>query len=119
MCPSLGDLKKSMNNFSSLFNFDKLKSTLAEAVADPQDIVKRSAWIQDAESVQHHSIQSGAVIYWAFGETGHQGLPHNAITVGTDADGKPLYVGRGYRSNTVQVGKVTSDGRCYVPYVCL
>ncbi|KAJ3239119.1 hypothetical protein HDU81_006450 [Chytriomyces hyalinus] len=70
---------------------------------------------ESAAEISTESISSGApIVYW---RAGSKTLPHDAIRLGRDVDGTPLYAGRAkVKGGGVQVGKIRGGEACYIPY---
>jgi hypothetical protein len=79
---------------------------------------KRDEWIQQAlqQERERERDHSNVPVFWSFGE-GNNSIPARALALGMDEHGSPLFVGRGFRGGSIQVGKVTAEGACSVPYV--
>ncbi|KAI9351829.1 hypothetical protein DFJ73DRAFT_959568 [Zopfochytrium polystomum] len=75
---------------------------------------KQQQWIQ-AVSAQQQQTRGGPV-YWCLCEG--KNIPNDAIQLGTDSDGEPLYAGRCYFQNGVQIGKAGRKFGLNIPFVC-
>ncbi|KAJ3332816.1 hypothetical protein HDU76_013001 [Blyttiomyces sp. JEL0837] len=73
------------------------------------DKTKEESWIHAATAQQQQAQAQGSQLYWAFAHHGQ--LPHNAIRVGTDSDGAPLFAARCYHDHSIQVGKARQGNR--------
>ncbi|KAJ3300905.1 hypothetical protein HDU76_005972 [Blyttiomyces sp. JEL0837] len=79
------------------------------------DKQKEESWIQAAMQQQQHAQANNSQLYWGFEHNGQ--LPHNAIRVGTDSDGAPLFAARCYYDHSIQVGKARQGNQqCSIAY---
>ncbi|TPX63035.1 hypothetical protein CcCBS67573_g08786 [Chytriomyces confervae] len=99
-------------------NVKQYKIAAYARVLEMDDTTTDDPSIVESESTAQYSteaLSSGApIVYW---RAASKTLPHDAIRLGRDIDGTPLYAGRAKVSGGgVQVGKIRGGEACYIPY---
>ncbi|KAI9362969.1 hypothetical protein DFJ73DRAFT_811781 [Zopfochytrium polystomum] len=73
---------------------------------------KQQQWVQAVSAQQQQA--RGSAVYWCLCD--NKNIPNDAIQIGTDSDGSPLYAGRCYYDNGVQIGKAGRKFGLNIPY---
>ncbi|KAJ3118848.1 hypothetical protein HDU96_007590 [Phlyctochytrium bullatum] len=73
---------------------------------DHNDDQKRQAWLNQATIESQSDMNAGRQVFWMTTEGSF--IPPNAIQLGTDGDGSPLYAARSYHDGGVVVGKANN-----------
>ncbi|KAM7345199.1 uncharacterized protein ACRADG_011595 [Cochliomyia hominivorax] len=73
------------------------------------------SWGGQEHIKSYYEILVGPGYGWCECENGH--VPSTAVSSGNSSSGEPLYIGRGYHSNSLSVGKIhASHGCLYIPF---
>ncbi|KAJ1560659.1 hypothetical protein HK405_006338 [Cladochytrium tenue] len=75
---------------------------------------KREQWVAAVTAQTQQEYNAGSPAFWVLTEGNN--VPPNAIQIGTDGDGSPLFAGRAYHENGIQIGKVGHKFGMYIPY---